>query len=181
MKLVCGIGVNKKQRPGVGTRAYHVWVGILADCSNPETKSKIGDFKNYTKFYDWYESQIGYDMDYRITKDLIDKKNNKFSSDKCVLVPLEISYFLRKSKKSRGKLPVGVDKQTNGNPPRYIARASFGDVRKTLGTRSTPQEAFELYKAAKEAEAHRLAEKYRDQIDPRAYEALLNYKVEITD
>ena len=181
MKLVCGIGVNKKNRPSVGTRAYRVWTKILQECANPDTKLKVGDFKSYTKFYDWYESQIGSDADYRITEGLIDKKNKKFSSDKCVLVPLEISYFLRKSKKSRGKLPIGVDKLPSGKGFRYIARASFENSRKSLGTRSTPQEAFELYKAAKEAEARRLAEKYRDQIDPRAYEALLNYKVEITD
>lgn len=181
MKLVCSIGVNKKQRPSVGTRAYRVWVGILADCSNPETKSKIGDFKNYTKFYDWYESQIGHDMDYRITKDLLDKKNNKFSSDKCALIPAEISFFLRKSKKSRGKLPMGVDKQPSKNGFRYIARASFENSRKSLGMKSTIEEAFELYKAAKESKARELAEKYRDQIDQRAYEALLNCKVEITD
>ena len=181
MKLVCGIGVNKKQRPGVGTRAYRVWTSILQECANPDTKSKIGDFKSYTKFYDWYESQIGSDADYRITEGLIDKKNKKFSSDKCLLVPPEISYFLRKSKKSRGKLPVGVDKQPSKGGFRYIARASFDNSRKSLGMRSTIEEAFELYKAAKESKARELAEKYRDQIDPRAYEALLNYKVEITD
>lgn len=181
MKLVCGIGVNKKNRPSVGTRAYRVWTKILQECANPDTESKVGDFKNYTKFYDWYESQIGSDVDYRITERLIDKKNKKFSSDKCVLVPLEISYFLRKSKKSRGKLPMGVDKQPSKDGFRYIARASFENNRKSLGMRSTAEEAFDLYKVAKESKARELAEKYRDQIDPRAYEALLNYKVEITD
>lgn len=181
MKLVCGIGINKKNRPSTATKAYSTWRKLLDDCVNPKSKSKIGDFKDYTKFYDWYTTQIGYDLNYRISKDLLDKKNNKFSSDKCVLVPFDVSHFLRRTKSSRGDLPIGVDKQRSGDGFRYVARASFGDKRKFLGMRSTVEAAFELYKKEKETEARRLAEKYRDQIDPRAYEALLNYKVEITD
>ena len=180
MRLVCGIGFNEKERPSDGDRSYKTWAYILKDCANPKTRSKIGDFKSYKTFYDWHKSQIGYNSNYRISKDLLDKSNNELSSKKCVLVPLEVSRFLRK-KGTRGDLPMGVVKMPSGTGFRYIARASFKNSRKSLGMRSTPQEAFELYKAAKEAEARRLAEKYRDQIDPRAYEALLNYKVEITD
>lgn len=181
MKLVCGIGINKKNRPSTGTKPYKVWRAMLMDCVNPNTSSKIGDFKDYTKFYDWYTSQIGVDTGYRITRDLLDKKNKKFSSSKCVLVPEEVSFFLRRPRDSRGDLPIGVSKQRSGDGFRYIARASFGDKRINLGMRSTPEEAFALYKAAKEGEAEYLADKYQHQIDPRAYEALLNYKVEITD
>ena len=181
MKLVCGIGINEKERPSSGDRSYKTWAYILKDCANPKTRSKIGDFKSYKTFYDWHKSQIGYNSNYRISKDLLDKSNNEFSSKKCVLVPLEVSRFLRKTKGTRGDLPMGVDKMPSGKSFRYIARASFENSRKSLGMRSTIEEAFELYKVAKESKARELAEKYRDQIDPRAYEALLNYKVEITD
>ena len=37
------------------------------------------------------------------------------------------------------------------------------------------------YKQAKESFIKEQAEKYKSQIDPRAYEALMNYQVEITD
>lgn len=181
MKLVCGIGLNEKERPSVGDRSYKTWTSILKDCANPKSSSKIGDFKSYRTFYDWHKSQIGYNSNYRISKDLLDKTNNEFSSSKCVLVPFEVSHFLRRAKDTRGDLPMGVNKLPSGKGFGYIARASFGDKREFLGMRSTPEEAFELYKVAKESKARELAEKYRDQIDPRAYEALLNYKVEITD
>ena len=45
----------------------------------------------------------------------------------------------------------------------------------------TPEEAFLAYKKDKEAYIKDVANKWKDKIDPRAYEALMNYEVEITD
>ena len=56
----------------------------------------------------------------------------------------------------------------------------FGKV-KTLGNYKTELEAFNAYKAAKEAYLKELAEKWKSEIDPRAYDALINYQVEMTD
>ena len=50
-----------------------------------------------------------------------------------------------------------------------------------LGYFNTEIEAFNAYKQAKENYIKELANKWKDQIDPRAYEALMNYTVEITD
>ena len=50
-----------------------------------------------------------------------------------------------------------------------------------LGWFSTEIEAFHAYKVAKEAYVKELAEKWKEQIDPRVYEALMKYEVEITD
>ena len=56
----------------------------------------------------------------------------------------------------------------------------FSSTRK-LGVYNTPGEAFLAYKQAKEAYIKEVANKWKDQIDPRAYNALINYQVEITD
>ena len=45
----------------------------------------------------------------------------------------------------------------------------------------TVDQAFNCYKLNKELEFKRVADKWKDQIDPRVYEAMYNYKVEITD
>ena len=45
----------------------------------------------------------------------------------------------------------------------------------------TVEEAFSMYKHIKEGHIKDIAEKYKGQIDKRVYQALLNYKVEITD
>ena len=50
-----------------------------------------------------------------------------------------------------------------------------------LGLFNTELEAFNAYKQAKESFVKEQANKWKSQIDPRAYEALMNYQVEITD
>ena len=50
-----------------------------------------------------------------------------------------------------------------------------------LGFYSTEIEAFNAYKQAKEVHIKNMANKWKGQIDDRAYNALMNYKVEITD
>lgn len=50
-----------------------------------------------------------------------------------------------------------------------------------LGHFKTELEAFNAYKTAKEAFVKEQAEKWKGKIDIRAYNALMNYTVEITD
>ena len=50
-----------------------------------------------------------------------------------------------------------------------------------LGIFKTEIEAFNAYKKAKESFVKEQADKWKDQIDERAYEALMNYEVNITD
>ena len=46
---------------------------------------------------------------------------------------------------------------------------------------NTELEAFNAYKEAKESFIKEQANKWKSQIDERAYQALINYTVEITD
>ena len=78
----------------------------------------------------------------------------------------------------RGNLPIGVSLNRPGS---FVAMMNLRIAKKYLGTFSTTEQAFKAYKQAKEAHIKALANKYKDQIDPRAYEALMNYKVEVTD
>ena len=49
------------------------------------------------------------------------------------------------------------------------------------GSFKTELEAFEAYKQAKESFIKEQANNWKDQIDERAYNALMNYTVEIAD
>ena len=53
--------------------------------------------------------------------------------------------------------------------------------RENLGYFKTELEAFNAYKKAKEAFVKEQATKWKDEIDERAYKALMNYEVNITD
>ena len=53
--------------------------------------------------------------------------------------------------------------------------------REYLGLFNTELEAFNAYKQAKESFVKEQANKWKDKIDERAYEALMNYQVNIDD
>ena len=64
---------------------------------------------------------------------------------------------------------------------RFIARLNFKGKTINLGSFITQEEAFQAYKIAKEKVIKELAYKWKDKITPQCYEALIKYKVEITD
>ena len=64
---------------------------------------------------------------------------------------------------------------------KFEAYVSKSENREYLGQFNSPEQAFYAYKLSKEAYIKEVANKWKDQIDPRAYEALMNYQVEITD
>ena len=84
------------------------------------------------------------------------------------------------SKKSiRGCYPIGVTKHKKMTS--FSSSVSIDGTMKYLGSFSTPEEAFAAYKEAKEQQIKVVANRWKDQIDPRVYEALMNWEVDITD
>ena len=63
----------------------------------------------------------------------------------------------------------------------YQSRCNIRGKNYSLGSFKTELEAFNAYKQAKENYLKELANKWKDKIDERAYNALMNYQVEITD
>ena len=186
MRLVQGVGIN--DLPGLAeTKEYSLWRSMLNRSYDEKLHQRqptyldceaSSEFLVLSKFRDWCQNQIGFNQpNFELDKDLLNKGNKEYHPDKCVFIPKEINSTLRTRKKSRGDLPIGVTRNKSGS---YTAQLNAGAVR-YLGSFPTPEQAFQAYKHAKENHIKLLAEKYRDQIDPRAYEALLNYKVEITD
>jgi len=63
----------------------------------------------------------------------------------------------------------------------YEANIKINGIKKCIGRFNTIEEAFYAYKKAKENYIKETANKYKDVIDIRVYNALMNYEVEITD
>ena len=64
---------------------------------------------------------------------------------------------------------------------RMKAKISRHGKNVSLGYFDTPEEAFCAYKEEKETYIREVADIWKNKLDPRVYEALYNYKVEITD
>ena len=175
---------------GVHTKEYELWCRMLQRCYSDDFKKKrptyIGcgvsdNFKSYEYFYEWCHNQVGFsNKGWQLDKDLLIKGNKVYSEDSCVFIPTEINSLLVKRENMRGKYLIGVCwSKTN--------KAFVAQVRKNkgkqewLGSFNTEIEAFNTYKTAKESYIKEQAEKYKSQIDVRAYKALMNYEVNVDD
>ena len=195
---VCGVGILGAKYPsrvnGVITKEYDLWQSMLRRCYSDNFKSKyptyegceVSDkFKSYEYFYEWCNKQIGFSNDgngnpFHLDKDLLVKGNKIYSESTCVFIPSEINSLLTKSTASRGEYLIGVCWDKTNKAFRAMVSKNKGKC-ENLGCFNTELEAFNAYKQAKEAFIKEQAEKWESQIDPRAYEALMNYTVEITD
>lgn len=191
VRLVQGVGINDGKYPttlnGLRKKEYSLWKDMLKRCYNTKYQegkptyigcSVSDNFKSYSYFYEWCQNQIGFgNVDFQLDKDLLHKGNKEYNENTCVFLPIEINNVLVKRQSDRGLLPIGVTKHRNN----FRARCSYNGKDKHLGTFTTPELAFQAYKAFKEAHIKELAEKYKGAIDARAYQALLNYEVHIDD
>ncbi len=192
IKLVMGVGINDRKYParanGKIFKEYEVWERLLSRCYCPISQKRqptyIGcsvseNFKNYSYFYAWCQSQIGFDQEgYHLDKDLLVRGNKVYSEDSCVFLPQELNKMITSSGgRSSSGLPLGVSMQGN----KFVARCRRGFALYYIGLFNTPEEAHNAYKQAKETYIKLQAEKWKDQIDVRAYEALMRYEVLPTD
>ena len=191
---VYGIGVLGTKYPstinGVKTKEYMLWQSMLKRCYSDVYKKKyptyegceVSDkFKSYEYFYEWCINQIGFDNEgWHLDKDLLNKGNKVYSESTCVFIPSEINSLLVKREASRGEHFIGVC--WNKTSKVFMAQVSKGKGKsERLGLFNTEIEAFNAYKQAKETFVKEQAEKWKDKIDERAYNALMNYTVNLTD
>lgn len=169
------------------------WSNIINKCKidgsiqrrDPSYIGCVNRFSDYQQFVEWHVSQIGYgNIDengdtWHIDKDLLIKYNKIYSSDTCILLPRELNCLLEVHSINRGNYPIGVDYYK----PNDMFRAAMkcGKTRKHIGYFSTPEEAFARYRVCKLEFIHKQAEKWKQKIDKRAYDALINYDISIID
>ena len=191
---VFGIGILGTKYPskinGVLTKEYILWRNMLRRCYSDTCKKKqptykdceaSENFKSYEYFYEWCNKQIGFsNKDWHLDKDLLTKGNKIYSESTCIFIPREINSLLTKCTASRGEHLIGVHWCNTKKAFVAMVRKNKGK-QEHLGYFKTELEAFRAYKTAKETFVKEQANKWKSQIDPRAYNALMNYQVEIDD
>ena len=191
---VYGVGILGTKYPstinGIHTKEYKLWQNMLVRCYSDSSKKRrptyegceVSDnFKNYEYFYEWCHKQIGFsNKDWHLDKDLLVKGNKVYSETTCVFLPNEVNSLLTKRTASRGEHLIGVSWHKRDKAFRARVNKNKGKS-EHLGLFKTEIEAFNAYKKAKEAFIKEQANKWKGQIDDRAYNALMNYTVEITD
>lgn len=169
---------------------YQVWKSMLRRCYSKEYQdnqptyigcSVCDEWLNYQNFAKW-ALYNGYSPELFLDKDLCEKGNKLYSPSTCCFVPKDLNNMLTKSTANRTNLPIGVCKSGN----KFQARFAYYDPekdkqRRSLGVKKTPEEAFGLYKQAKEDYIKKMAIKYKKTLPEKAFNNLMNYTVSIKD
>lgn len=196
---VYGVGMTGTKYPRSvnckDVKEYEAWKCILRRCYDSKTKNRqptyndvvcCKEWLNYENFYEWLHGQPNFKQWYdgkrwAIDKDIFTKKNKIYSPETCCLVPQNVNCLFLKREAQRGKYPIGV-RYRNGE---FVATCSNPFLNKAveLGTYSTPEKAFQVYKKYKEDIIKQVAEiEYKDgNITKQCYDAMMKYKVEIDD
>ena len=191
-----GEGKYKTRENGKSTKCYYTWIHMLERCYSEKYKNKYStyegcivceewlNFQNFAKwFYENYYEIEGERIE--LDKDILIKGNKVYSPNTCVFVPQRINSLFIKCNKNRGAYPVGVSYHKKNN--KYVASCRVVNFKlnkskdKYLGSYNTLEEAFKVYKQFKEKYIKVVADLYKDKIPQKLYDAMYNYKVEITD
>ena len=157
----------------------HIELPTYTNCSVSE------NFKYFPYFKEWCNNQIGANAlddkgnPFALDKDILIKGNKQYGEDVCVFIPRELNNLVTNCSKSRGDSVIGVCYSKAHK--KYLSKVRKYGKLTHLGHFDTEIEAFIVYKEAKESHIKTLANKWKDQIDPRVYEVLMNWEIEITD
>ena len=189
-----GEGKYKTRENGKKTDKYIIWCGILRRCYDPKFQEKEPTYKgckvedyllNFQHMCEWLENNYyeipGEKME--LDKDILCKGNKIYSRETCIFVPKRINSLFVKRGNARGDTSIGVDQLSSGN---YEVRCNDGYGKRIyLGTYSTEEEAFQIYKEYKEKVIKEIIDSYEGKIPEPFYsrlrEAMYNYRVEIDD
>ena len=167
---------------------YTQWKNMIERCYNEKFQqlrptyegcTVSDEFKDYSKWREWYDKYPYKQDDWQLDKDLLAKGNKIYSSETCVFLPHIINSVLTKSNKTRGKYLIGVYFDTHNN--KFKSYLSKRGKKMSLGYFENEMDAHLAYKTAKEEYLKELAEEYKGRLDPKAYSALKNYVVDIDD
>ena len=166
--------------------SYKIWYHMLKRCYDINFHKKEPTYTNctvcdewlcYANFEKWFNENY-YELTNEkvcLDKDILFKHNKIYSPQTCCFVPQKINTMFTKSDASRGDLPIGVTQKNKGCGYQVVVSKFY------LGTFNTIKEAFEVYKNYKENLIKKKANEYKDKIPKKLYDAMYNYKVEITD
>ena len=197
---IYGVGVvgfeKTRDENGKELKSYKVWKNVLQRCYSKQYYKRYPTYKGctifdewlyYPNFKQWYEENY-YEIDGEVMcldKDILNKGNKVYSPETCIFVPQFINGLFVKCDALRGNFPIGVH-WFKKNRNYQSACNLFNTItnkkeHRVLGYYSTPEEAFNVYKKAKEENIKLVADYYKDRIPEKLYNAMYKYEVKITD
>lgn len=184
---VCGVGYH-----GIGayncpeySRAKTKWLDMIHRVYDPKQYgynlyggrgvTVCGEWHNFQKFAAWIITQVGFDSNFQLDKDILGAKEKVYSPQTCCLVPKEINVAVM-TRITPKKLMLGVSKTSNP-VYRFRSRLHVKGLIRNLGVFTTETEAHRAYIEAKTHYVRSLAEEYKECLARNVYEKLSQWQV----
>ena len=172
--------------------AYSIWNGIYMRCYKQNDVYEgafMCDLWRYNKdsFAEWWSAEY-YECDgesMAVDKDLLFPGNKEYAPGKCCIIPQTLNTMLSNCKKHRlpkwktAKLDLPLGVRYDSSMKMY-----YGEIRPCghdevirLSYWGTPEEAFAEYKKHKQADILIMADKYKNKVPKKVYDALLRFEV----
>lgn len=165
-------------------KVYIIWRNIIDRCNNANYPTYINcavdeEWTDFNAFYQWYKENFYQVADEKmcVDKDILVKGNSVYSPHTCCIIPETINMILTNRKRFRGDLPVGVTHKDG----KYMAKCKIDNKDRYIGYYDSADEAFLAYKKVKEEYIREVANRYKDVIPQKVYNALLAYQVDAND
>lgn len=188
LNIAC-IGNAKGSKNGKIKKSYQTWYSMINRCYSENLHNREESYKDCSVCEEWlcYENfEKWYDKNYyeikgermNLDKDILTKGNKVYSPNNCCFVPQRINNLFIKNNKTRGDLLIGVSHNRSRNNYLVQCCTKTNRIKKYF---KNENEAFLFYKKIKEKYIKEVANEYKYKIPNNLYNALCNYKVEITD
>lgn len=186
--LIYGVGINDIDVPlsYKNQKSYHVWRQILFRCYSKKGLEKRKTYRGctvceewhkFSNFKKWFDEK--YIEGWCIDKDILSHPNKKiYSPDTCCFVPNEINVLFNRHQSQRSKTGImGVQFFRN----KYYVYISKHGENKLRGIFDNIDDAKNFYKKEREKYIREVANEWKDRLEPRVYDAINNYEVQVGD
>lgn len=188
-KLVHGKGVKGNSAISLNGRhikAYATWRNMLKRCYSTICQklsptyvecTVCDEWLYFPTFKEWFDAN--YVEGWHLDKDLLANGNKIYGPTTCVFVPRQINNLFTDHGRARGEHPIGV--WFNKKAGKFVAYVAIDSKKQHLGYFTNVDEAHKAYLIAKKANVIRMANEWREKIQPKLYDALIRKADELTN
>lgn len=165
-------------------KLHHLWYNMYTRCYSSKYHSRSKSYIGCTMYQPWIDNKylffnhvqkIYYEVDGEqmdLDKDILVKGNTDYNPDTVIFTPHSINAFFANIK----------------NKPKYSKKTEKWKVEHHykgdkfyIGEYDTEEEALDMYIKTKEAMIKIIANEYKKKIPKKLYNAMMNYKIELSD
>lgn len=162
---------------------YSKWANMLQRCYD-ENAHKLKpyyapctvdiEWHNFSNYREWHKENMMCDRKVDLDKDILIQGNKVYGSETCTLIP----HFTNTVFEERG---ANTNITLNRETEKYDVVMNVLGKKEEVGTFDTEEEARQGFINYKQEYIRNVAEKCKDKVPHKTYEAMMNWVVEITD